>query len=79
MNFTNTPYDAWVTYGRSKTTETLLAVSLDARNKAWGVRAAIVHPGTIQTDLTRNMAPADFAVALKAISERHITLGNPRS
>lgn len=77
LNFASTPYDAWTAYGRSKTAEALLAVAFDARNKTREVRAASVHPGTIQTDITRNMAPADFQAAFEAMSQQHIALGNP--
>lgn len=76
-NFTKTPYDPWVAYGRSKTADALLAVAFDARNRARGVRAASVHPGVIQTGLARNMAPADFEAGFAVMSEQHIALGNP--
>lgn len=76
-NFTHTPYDPWVAYGRSKTGDALLAVAFDARHRARGVRAASVHPGAILTELTRSLDPADFHAAFGAMMEQHLALGNP--
>ena len=52
-------------------------MAFDARHKARGVRAASVHPEVIQTDLIRNLDPADFQAAFMAMNEQHIALGNP--
>lgn len=75
-NFAHTPYDPWVAYGRSKTGDALLAVAFDARHRHRGVRAASVHPGVILTELTRNMAPADFHAAFTAMNEQHLAQGH---
>ena len=56
-NFERTPYAEFIAYGRSKTANVLFAVEFDRRHKARGVRAAAVHPGTIQTELGRHMGP----------------------
>jgi NAD(P)-dependent dehydrogenase (short-subunit alcohol dehydrogenase family) len=56
-DFERTPYDEWVAYGRSKTANILFAVEFDRRHKDRGVRATAVHPGTIQTELSRFMTP----------------------
>lgn len=56
-NFETTPYEPFVAYGRSKTANVLFAVEFDRRHKARGVRAAAVHPGGIQTELSRHMSP----------------------
>jgi NAD(P)-dependent dehydrogenase (short-subunit alcohol dehydrogenase family) len=53
-NFARAPYDAALAYGRSKTANILFAVEFDRRHKGRGVRAAAVHPGTIQTELVRH-------------------------
>jgi NAD(P)-dependent dehydrogenase (short-subunit alcohol dehydrogenase family) len=53
--FEHTPYDPWIAYGRSKTANILFAVELDHRLRDRGVRAAAVHPGTIQTELGRHL------------------------
>jgi NAD(P)-dependent dehydrogenase (short-subunit alcohol dehydrogenase family) len=57
-NFEHAPYDEWVAYGRSKTANALFAVEFDRRHKARGVRATAVHPGAIQTELSRHMTVA---------------------
>jgi NAD(P)-dependent dehydrogenase (short-subunit alcohol dehydrogenase family) len=56
-DFETTPYDPWLAYGRSKTANVLFAVEFDRRHKGRGVRAAAVHPGGIQTELSRHMTP----------------------
>jgi NAD(P)-dependent dehydrogenase (short-subunit alcohol dehydrogenase family) len=50
-NFTKTPYDPFVAYGRSKTANILFAVGFDQRHRKNGIRAAAVHPGGIHTEL----------------------------
>jgi NAD(P)-dependent dehydrogenase (short-subunit alcohol dehydrogenase family) len=57
-NFERTAYEPFVAYGRSKTANILFAVAFDERHRARGIRAAAVHPGIIQTELTRYMDPA---------------------
>src|SRR5271169_4725111 len=57
-NFERTPYTEFGAYGRSKTANILFAVEFDRRHKGDGVRAAAVHPGVIQTELSRYMTPA---------------------
>ena len=52
-NFERTPYDPWAAYGRSKTANILFAVEFDRRHKDRGIRAAALHPGAIQTELSR--------------------------
>jgi NAD(P)-dependent dehydrogenase (short-subunit alcohol dehydrogenase family) len=54
-NFERTPYDSFVAYGRSKTANILFAVAFDKRHRSRGVRAAAVHPGGVQTELSRHM------------------------
>jgi NAD(P)-dependent dehydrogenase (short-subunit alcohol dehydrogenase family) len=56
-NFEKTPYEPFVSYGRSKTANILFSVGLDERLKARGVRAAAVHPGAIITELGRHLDP----------------------
>jgi NAD(P)-dependent dehydrogenase (short-subunit alcohol dehydrogenase family) len=69
-NFERAPYAEFVAYGRSKTANVLFAVEFDRRHKARGVRATAVHPGTIQTELGRHMAPG---VLDKLIAEINAT------
>lgn len=47
LDFAHRPYDPWAGYGQSKTANILLAVELDAREKANGIRAFALHPGSI--------------------------------
>jgi NAD(P)-dependent dehydrogenase (short-subunit alcohol dehydrogenase family) len=56
-NFKRSPYAEFVAYGRSKTANVLFAVEFDRRHRAHGVRATAVHPGGIQTELSRHMSP----------------------
>src|SRR6185503_17866081 len=63
-NFERTEYSPFVAYGRSKTANILFAVEFDRRHKAT-TRATAVHPGGIQTELSRHMTP-DALEALRA-------------
>jgi NAD(P)-dependent dehydrogenase (short-subunit alcohol dehydrogenase family) len=56
-NFDRTPYDPFLAYGRSKTANILFAVEFDRRHKASGLTAAAVHPGGIDTELSRHTPP----------------------
>jgi len=62
-NFETTPYTEFGAYGRSKTANILFAVEFDRRHKGRGVRATAVHPGGIETELSRHMG-ADQIQAL---------------
>jgi NAD(P)-dependent dehydrogenase (short-subunit alcohol dehydrogenase family) len=65
-NFERTPYEPFVAYGRSKTANILFAVAFDKRHRDRGVRAAAVHPGGIETELSRYMEVAQ----LQALKDR---------
>jgi NAD(P)-dependent dehydrogenase (short-subunit alcohol dehydrogenase family) len=65
-NFERTPYEPFVAYGRSKTANILFAVAFDKRHRDRGVRAAAVHPGGIETELSRHMELAQ----LQALRDR---------
>ena len=54
-NFEKTEYTPFGGYGRSKTANALFALEFDRRHKASGIRAASVHPGVIQTELSRHL------------------------
>lgn len=60
-NFERRDYDKWKAYGQSKTANALLAVALDKRGRAHGIRAFSVHPGGIYTDLARNLSGEELA------------------
>ena len=76
-NFERTEYTDFGAYGRSKTANILFAVEFDRRHKARGVRATAVHPGAIQTELSRHMAPDSFTQMVKRINEDNKKSGLP--
>jgi NAD(P)-dependent dehydrogenase (short-subunit alcohol dehydrogenase family) len=67
-NFERTPYNERQAYGRSKTATILFAVEFDRRHRGQGIRATAVHPGSIDTDLTRHMGPERKAQMIAAIN-----------
>jgi NAD(P)-dependent dehydrogenase (short-subunit alcohol dehydrogenase family) len=67
-NFERTPYKPFIAYGRSKTANILFAVAFDRRHRDRRVRAAAVHPGTIQTDLARYVGASEVQ---KIIEQRN--------
>jgi len=76
-NFERTEYTDFGAYGRSKTANILFAVEFDRRHQARGVRATAVHPGGIQTELSRHMAPDALAQMVKRINEDNQKSGRP--
>jgi NAD(P)-dependent dehydrogenase (short-subunit alcohol dehydrogenase family) len=60
VNFEHRPYQKWLSYGQSKTANVLFAVELERRLGARGVHAYAVHPGVIQTELSRYMGEEDW-------------------
>ena len=59
-NYEQREYHKWGAYGQSKTANALFAVELDKRLKARNIRAYSVHPGVIQTELSRHMSQQDW-------------------
>jgi NAD(P)-dependent dehydrogenase (short-subunit alcohol dehydrogenase family) len=59
-NFERRAYDKWKAYGQSKSANVLFAVGLDRRGEAHGVRAFALHPGSILTDLARDLNDDDL-------------------
>ncbi|KJC42930.1 shikimate dehydrogenase [Bradyrhizobium sp. LTSP849] len=76
-NFERTPYDPMIAYGRSKTANILFAVEFDQRHKARGVRAIALHPGGIQTELDRHMAPGELENLVAQINAQLGAAGRP--
>ena len=79
-NFERTPYTEFGAYGRSKTANILFAVEFDRRHKASGVRATAVHPGGIQTELSRHMTPEvrqQLTARLERINAANAAAGLP--
>jgi NAD(P)-dependent dehydrogenase (short-subunit alcohol dehydrogenase family) len=76
-NFERTPYDPWVAYGRSKTANILFAVEFDRRHKGEGIRAAAVHPGGIQTELSRHIGEEGIKQLVERINAQTRAAGEP--
>jgi NAD(P)-dependent dehydrogenase (short-subunit alcohol dehydrogenase family) len=76
-NFERTPYEPFVAYGRSKTADCLLAVAFDRRHRSRGIRATAVHPGGIQTELSRHMGPARLQALIDGINRQLAEQGQP--
>lgn len=72
LDFTGRGYNKWAAYGQSKTANILFAVALDARLRSHGVRVYAVHPGVIETELSRHMDDEDRAM----INARAEQIGN---
>lgn len=67
-DFERTPYAPMTAYGRSKTANVLFAVEFDRRHRKAGVRAVAVHPGVIDTPLSRHQSPETKAAMIAAIN-----------
>lgn len=76
-NFEHRAYDAVIAYGRSKTANALFAVEFDRRHRDRGVRAAAVHPGVINTGLSRHMDPAMMVGWMEQIKAARAAKGEP--
>jgi NAD(P)-dependent dehydrogenase (short-subunit alcohol dehydrogenase family) len=76
-NFERTPYDPFISYGRSKTANILFAVAFDQRHSSRGVRAAAVHPGVIHTELARYVEPARIQALIDQMSQELGAEGKP--
>jgi len=76
-NFETTDYTPFGAYGRSKTANVLFAVEFDRRHKWRGVRAAAVHPGGIQTELSRYMTAEALDEIRKRMEARQGANGQP--
>jgi NAD(P)-dependent dehydrogenase (short-subunit alcohol dehydrogenase family) len=74
-NFGRTAYEPFVAYGRSKTANILFAVAFDQRHRGRGIRATAVHPGVIQTELTRYMDPAHLEGLREQINKQLVEEG----
>jgi len=76
-NFEHTPYQPWIGYGRSKTANILFAVEFDRRHRDRGVRATAVHPGGIQTELSRHMDDGELAALVASLNQTAAEAGTP--
>jgi NAD(P)-dependent dehydrogenase (short-subunit alcohol dehydrogenase family) len=76
-NFERTPYEPFIGYGRSKTANILFAVEFDRRHRENGVRATAVHPGVIQTELGRHLAPDVIERIAEQVNAAYLAAGRP--
>jgi NAD(P)-dependent dehydrogenase (short-subunit alcohol dehydrogenase family) len=76
-NFERTPYDPWVAYGRSKTANILFAVEFDRRHRAEGIRATALHPGGIETELSRHIGEDEIKKLVDRINAQTRAAGEP--
>jgi NAD(P)-dependent dehydrogenase (short-subunit alcohol dehydrogenase family) len=76
-NFEHTPYEEFIAYGRSKTANVLFAVEFDRRWRHKGIRATAVHPGGIQTELSRHMDDEVLDGLMATINEANAAAGQP--
>jgi NAD(P)-dependent dehydrogenase (short-subunit alcohol dehydrogenase family) len=72
-NFEHTPYAPFVAYGRSKTANILFAVEFDRLYKSQSIRAAAVHPGSIETQLGRHLTQEAKQAAMKEVEAARST------
>lgn len=56
-NFEKGAYDAWVSYGQSKTANIYMANEIERRYGSQGLHATSVHPGLILTGLMQHVDP----------------------
>lgn len=77
VNFEHTDYDPFVAYGRSKTANILFAVEFDKRYREKGIRATAVHPGGIQTELSRHMGDDTLMAMVENINRELAAEGKP--
>lgn len=72
-NFEHGPYAPFVAYGRSKTANVLFAVEFDRRYRSRGIRAAAVHPGSIETELGRHLTEEAKQAAMREVEAARAT------
>jgi NAD(P)-dependent dehydrogenase (short-subunit alcohol dehydrogenase family) len=69
INFERRPYQAWTSYGQSKTGCSLLAVKLSNGLRARNIDAFALHPGAIRTEMGRSMVDDDHAYMMERTGE----------
>jgi NAD(P)-dependent dehydrogenase (short-subunit alcohol dehydrogenase family) len=74
-NFERTAYDAWISYGRSKSANALHARALARRLGGSGVLAFSVHPGVIMTNLGRHLNDELMQQMMQRSAERAAKAG----
>lgn len=76
-NFEHSAYDAWISYGRSKTANVQFAVEFDRRHRHRGVRACALMPGVIFTGLAKHLTQEDLGELMTRIEAERASKGLP--
>jgi NAD(P)-dependent dehydrogenase (short-subunit alcohol dehydrogenase family) len=76
-NFERTSYEPFAAYGRSKTANVLFAVEFDRRHKASGLTATAVHPGVIDTELSRHIGADAMRSMIERLNAEQTAAGRP--
>lgn len=72
-NFNHKEYNKFTAYAQSKSANSLFALELDKRGRAYSVRAFSVHPGLVpNTDLGRDLTPEEVRPQPVKNSQGHI-------
>jgi len=77
LNYERRTYDGSAAYGQSKTANALFAVEFDRRHKDRAIRAVAVHPGVINTGLTRDVDIEMLKGWMAGINEARAQQGLP--
>ncbi|KAH7110371.1 short-chain dehydrogenase/reductase-like protein [Dendryphion nanum] len=64
-NFEKTPYNEWIAYGQAKTANLYMSNAIERYYGSKGLHSLAVHPGVIQTELSRHLDPAFLENILK--------------
>ncbi|MDY7096691.1 MAG: SDR family NAD(P)-dependent oxidoreductase [Pseudomonadota bacterium] len=67
-HFENREYDPWQSYGQAKTANILFTVGLERRFGEEGIHALTLHPGGIQTNLSRHLSQEQEEDLLKNVT-----------
>lgn len=77
LNYEHTPYDPFLSYGRSKTACILFGIEFDRRYRERNIRAASVHPGVIKTELSRHLDQEGVDEMLEGMNLERAAAGKP--
>jgi NAD(P)-dependent dehydrogenase (short-subunit alcohol dehydrogenase family) len=69
IDFAQRPYDPWRAYGQSKTANVLFAVAATAQWAGDGITANALHPGSIITNLGRNVGEVNSSPNPKTVGQ----------
>jgi NAD(P)-dependent dehydrogenase (short-subunit alcohol dehydrogenase family) len=76
-NYESSEYEPWRAYGQSKTANILFASELDRRYGDRGLHAYSLHPGTVDTDLSRYLDDDSRAFVQRRIEKSGLVMKTP--